>query len=193
MSFGEHLDELRRTLWKAIVAILVGFLLGLFVGDNLIRFIQTPLNAGLEKLIRNQKMGEFDESHPDKSDLEKELLKNDMTPDVVTVNPEELIKLLSDMGVEIDSSKEIPSSLPLTIWREEVEGAQTIATNVMDGFSVYLKASLVVGLVIASPFVFYFLWTFVASGLYPHEKKYIHIFMPFSIGLFCLAPESLSL
>src|SRR5690606_12160749 len=35
-------------------------------------------------------------------------------------------------------------------------------------------------------FVFYFLWQFVAAGLYPHEKKYIHIFLPFSVSLFLL-------
>lgn len=186
MSFGEHLDELRRTLWKAIIAILIGFLIGLLVGDNLIRFIQTPLNAGLETLIRSQKMGEFDKSRPETTDLEEQLLNNGMTPDVVTVNPQELTKLLAEMGVEVKTPQEMPQSLPLTIWRGEVEGAQTIATNVLDGFSVYIKASLVVGLVIASPFVFYFVWTFVASGLYPHEKKYVHIFMPFSIGLFLL-------
>jgi sec-independent protein translocase protein TatC len=32
--------------------------------------------------------------------------------------------------------------------------------------------------------VFDHLWTFVASGLYPHEKKYVYLFMPFSLGLF---------
>jgi sec-independent protein translocase protein TatC len=26
----------------------------------------------------------------------------------------------------------------------------------------------------------------VAAGLYPHEKRYVHLFMPFSIGLFLL-------
>jgi sec-independent protein translocase protein TatC len=32
--------------------------------------------------------------------------------------------------------------------------------------------------------VFYFLWSFVASGLYPHEQRYVQIFLPFSMGLF---------
>jgi sec-independent protein translocase protein TatC len=38
--------------------------------------------------------------------------------------------------------------------------------------------------VIASPFVFYFIWQFVAAGLYAHEKRYVHVFLPFSVGLF---------
>jgi sec-independent protein translocase protein TatC len=32
--------------------------------------------------------------------------------------------------------------------------------------------------------MFWELWMFVAAGLYPHERKYVHIFLPFSIGLF---------
>jgi sec-independent protein translocase protein TatC len=53
-----------------------------------------------------------------------------------------------------------------------------------EGFMIYIKASIVAGIIFSSPFVFYFLWQFVAAGLYPHERKYVHFFMPMSIGLF---------
>ncbi|HBT78469.1 MAG TPA: twin-arginine translocase subunit TatC [Planctomycetaceae bacterium] len=56
--------------------------------------------------------------------------------------------------------------------------------NAQEAFSIYLKASLLVGFVLASPGIFYHLWSFVAAGLYPHEKKYIYLFMPISIILF---------
>ena len=39
---------------------------------------------------------------------------------------------------------------------------------------------------LGSPWIFYQLWMFVAAGLYPHEKKYIHIFLPLSLVLFIL-------
>ncbi len=51
---------------------------------------------------------------------------------------------------------------------------------------IWLKASFFGGAILSSPFVFYFLWSFVAAGLYPHEKKYVHFFLPFSVGLFLL-------
>ena len=38
----------------------------------------------------------------------------------------------------------------------------------------------------ASPWIFYQIWNFVAAGLYPHERRYIHLYLPFSIGLFLL-------
>jgi sec-independent protein translocase protein TatC len=57
---------------------------------------------------------------------------------------------------------------------------------VTEPFTIWLKASLVVGAILASPFIFYFIWTFVAAGLYPHEKHYVYLFLPFSLGLFLL-------
>ena len=51
---------------------------------------------------------------------------------------------------------------------------------------IYIKAALVVGLILASPWVFHQIWSFVGAGLYPHEKKYVYRFLPFSIGLFLL-------
>ena len=39
-------------------------------------------------------------------------------------------------------------------------------------------------LLIALPVILWFLWTFVAAGLYPHEQKYVYIFLPISLLLF---------
>ena len=49
---------------------------------------------------------------------------------------------------------------------------------------IYLKAALVSGLIIASPWIFWQIWSFIAAGLYPHEKRYVHVFLPFSLALF---------
>lgn len=72
--------------------------------------------------------------------------------------------------------------VPFEIWEHSEFEPQALGTT--EGFMVWLKASLFTGLIFAGPWVFYQLWTFVAAGLYPHEKKYVHIFLPVSIGLF---------
>jgi len=51
------------------------------------------------------------------------------------------------------------------------EGTKLLATSVVSPFLVPLKATLLVGFVIALPFVLYQVWAFVAPGLYRHEKR----------------------
>jgi sec-independent protein translocase protein TatC len=61
---------------------------------------------------------------------------------------------------------------------------QTVGFSVQESFMVYLKVAMISGVVIAAPWIFYQIWLFVAAGLYPHEKKYVHRYLPISVGLF---------
>lgn len=49
---------------------------------------------------------------------------------------------------------------------------------------IWMKAAMVSGLVVSSPWIFLQIWNFVAAGLYPHEKNYVFVYLPMSIGLF---------
>jgi sec-independent protein translocase protein TatC len=51
-------------------------------------------------------------------------------------------------------------------------------------FMIWMKAGMMTGLVLASPYVFYQIWIFVAAGLYPHEKHYVFLYLPISLLLF---------
>jgi len=59
---------------------------------------------------------------------------------------------------------------------------QSIAPT--DGFLSYMEIGMIGGVVIASPWIFYQMWLFVAAGLYPKEKRYVYMAVPFSTGLF---------
>jgi sec-independent protein translocase protein TatC len=61
-----------------------------------------------------------------------------------------------------------------------------LAIDVPEPFVVYLKASLLLGVLISSPWLFYQIWAFVSAGLYAHEKKFVRIVAPASAGLFVL-------
>ena len=52
------------------------------------------------------------------------------------------------------------------------------------GFMVYMKVSLICAVALAGPWMLYQIWQFVAAGLYPHEKRLVHVNLPLSIGLF---------
>lgn len=185
MSFGEHLEELRSTLWKAIVAVFLGFLIGLLLGHHFIAYVKAPLVEGLNQLESIRKNQEFDAAGEKANDADTQFREEGLVPNHGYLSGERFVDLLKSLGVAIDPNAPTPERLELWTWAEPNE-AQVIATGVPDTFGIYVKASLVLGTVIASPAVFYFLWTFVAAGLYPHEKRYVHVFLPFSIGLFLL-------
>src|SRR5262249_9152272 len=56
--------------------------------------------------------------------------------------------------------------------------------NVTEAFVVYFKVCIYSGIVLASPWIFWQIWSFVAAGLYPHEKRLVHFYLPISLGLF---------
>ncbi|MES2017036.1 MAG: twin-arginine translocase subunit TatC [Pseudomonadota bacterium] len=52
-------------------------------------------------------------------------------------------------------------------------GSKMIATGVISPFMVPMKVTLVLGIIIALPWVFYQIWAFIAPGLYAHEKRLV--------------------
>lgn len=58
------------------------------------------------------------------------------------------------------------------------------AMGLADHFVGYLQLSLMTGLVLAAPIIFYQLWAFISPGLYKKEKRLIFPFVFFSSTLF---------
>jgi sec-independent protein translocase protein TatC len=50
--------------------------------------------------------------------------------------------------------------------------------------NLYIQIGLYLGLVLASPYVLYQIWLFIAPGLYKHERKAVGGFVASSVGLF---------
>jgi sec-independent protein translocase protein TatC len=63
-------------------------------------------------------------------------------------------------------------------------GGGLVYLNPTEPFNLYLEVGFVAGLFVASPFVFYQLWLFIAPGLYRKEKRYVLPFLISSVGLF---------
>lgn len=66
------------------------------------------------------------------------------------------------------------------------EGTQMIATQVASPFLTPFKLSLVAAVFLAMPWILYQLWTFVAPGLYQHEKRLALPLLASSVLLFYL-------
>jgi sec-independent protein translocase protein TatC len=57
-------------------------------------------------------------------------------------------------------------------------------THPTDPLNLYIKTALYGGIIIASPFILYQVWLFIAPGMYAHEKRYVFPFMGVTIVLF---------
>ncbi|QGG47761.1 twin-arginine translocase subunit TatC [Heliorestis convoluta] len=79
------------------------------------------------------------------------------------------------------------------IWHEELTamlvkpltdlGLKPVILRPAEGFFASLKVAFFAGLIIASPAVFWKIWSFIVPALYPNERKWVYILLPFSILL----------
>ena len=93
--------------------------------------------------------------------------------------PEEFALTLQVYPAEISNLSDTGATL--------TDGKQYLTTlSAQEAFVVYFKVSMLCGIVLASPFIFYQFWAFIGAGLYPHEKKYMYLFLGPSVVLFIL-------
>jgi len=111
MSFGEHLEELRRRLIVALLGLVPIVIVAFIFGKPLLGLLLLPaeralLNAGLPPMLQ--------------------------------------------------------------------------ATSPLETFGSYMRVSLAVAIVVASPWLLWQLWMFVAPGLYERERRFVYVLAPLS-------------
>lgn len=114
MSIGDHLEELRNRLLKALVGFVVAGAVCMYFGNDVIYFFCRPL---------------------------------------------------------------------MSAYQERGINMQLYFTEMGEPFMVWLRISLITGAAIASPWMVYQLWLFVAAGLYRHERKWVTRYIPLSVTL----------
>ncbi len=210
MTFGEHLDELRTTLVKTILALVIGFIVALFFARDVVQYVQKPLKDALKDyytklsahdyrvaLKKEQEEHEGTAESVDVDAVTKRFEEKHLVADERLVSKQEWVRLFKSIeskaadktalaAPETDTLMQPDDLIKVRIYHrvEDDPRVRVIGLRVEEPFVVYMKAAVVVGAIFASPFVFYFIWQFVAAGLYPHEQRYVHIFLPFSLALF---------
>jgi Tat protein translocase TatC len=286
MSFGDHIEELRIRMIRAILGFLIALVVGLFVGQPVLEFIQAPVQRQLEdfydariaainaKIKQEQEKSENEGHGPfDIKQAKEEIVQQrDSIKDwevsmrlgaegewkTVTLRvdpkyldvPDEQEKdrdrdveaqlwdggdgawkavtlraKAKDIAVAEGPTRELdvtmrmgkdgqwqPATLrlnpndiaALTAWKTMVQRyspkarvvgdskaerelnrpASLTTLTVTEAFMTYFMVSIYCGIVLASPWIFWQLWQFVAAGLYPHEKKYVYMYLPLSLALF---------
>ncbi len=321
MTFGEHLDELRVVLFKAVAGLIIGFLLGLLVANYVVEFIQSPLKTALEDyyLVKAKKdlaeeyqdivppeilqtikdramipqmmhvephgiLTSLIEADPESfgelrykphrfvaADIASEncgplclQIKQDSTStknpgppgqrmwELMTDQQRQLVERLADEetvsdedqtavvallnaliempelhqaeefqdvtlidsetenaveqlreqlaeAFDADQSRRLNKLLVSSAFSEVILPPRVLLVDIPawkpteirvqslgahEVFMIWIKAGFISGMIIASPWIFLQIWTFVAAGLYPHEKSYVYIYLPFSLLLF---------
>jgi len=60
------------------------------------------------------------------------------------------------------------------------QGTQLLATGPFETFGAVIQIALIITVLLGSPWLLYQLWLFVSPGLYKHERKIVHLLIPFS-------------
>jgi len=202
MTFGEHLEELRRSLAKAILWLVIGMVVGLgFFADRVIRYVQTPLEAAIKQFHAERDLARmnYDPKSAEVKPLRDFLMQNGLVWDLVYDVPESLMNRVPiDLKNPMNPSevagmlKSLPSPEQLVPrYQLRAQEVGLVSLQIEESFMIWMKAGLIVGAVIASPMIFYHIWSFVAAGLHSHERKYVYLYLPISVTLFiggvCLA------
>ena len=230
MSFGDHIEILRKHLIRAVVGLLVcligGFILDsigkaakiewLGLGRPMLGVIVKPaeeqirafyfrrISLAENRLSKTQsdpkvvaevreKLKDYDGDISRLSNEERVILRGapESMPvwiDVKAFQDTFGIKPLDPSVTEVEANlKVFPTTLNYLSNRGEtfLENRTYMKTqSATEAFMVYFKVSLLCSVVLASPWIFYQLWSFISVGLYPHEKKHINVYLPFSVVLF---------
>lgn len=233
MTFGEHLEELRTALFKAVIGLALGVMVGFFLGDWVVALIQRPLVGALGNFYESKSVKAFIAWSENRKEEGQEVFytvdevqqlveKDHFILEIKYIHPRQAWQELKRVepaafkGIDLPAPKDAAinppvgepreaeaadaseekriirpiaakaSLAPIFFWTpiEEDPRIHPTTFNAQEAFAIWMKASIVVGIVFSSPWVFYQIWSFVAAGLYPHEKKYVYRFLPISLGLF---------
>jgi sec-independent protein translocase protein TatC len=176
MPIGDHIEELRVRLIRALLGFALGMGIGLALGEPLVQFIAAPVVQELQlyfersdaRLLQGLREGD-----------PRWLKANEprvLHATLQTANGSEPVRL---------TIRPLEWLLQLAPAERIVSRRNTLKTlSATESFLVYLKVSAYCGIVMASPWIFYQLWAFVAAGLYPQEKRMVNVYLPLSVGLF---------
>jgi sec-independent protein translocase protein TatC len=205
MSFGEHIEELRSHLIRAIKGLVFvvafAFILDAIgagldmkwvgIGRPMMEIITTPVKEQLQAFY-NRRLERLEQGAKDNKTTAVDA--TEPTPFMLGISPADRAELLGKPAPpenegEVKWIKVRISALDLFKATKKVNDfvrppGELSALSVQESMVVYFKVTMICGFVIASPWVFWQLWSFVAAGLYPKEKRLVNYWLPVSLGLF---------
>lgn len=194
MSFGEHIEDLRRHLVRAIVGFVLALLVSFTFGNVVLEWIKAPVAKQLEAYYQERSRKLWVEK--------EEAIRDELgkpQPVTLLIPRTELAKFYPpgvrvppqrpDEADDVQIAAGISNSSALVRKVQEIlqqvnPHQDLIVLSITEAFMAWAKVCMMCGLVIGSPWIFTQIWGFVAAGLYPHEKRLVNVYLPVSIVLF---------
>jgi sec-independent protein translocase protein TatC len=192
-------------MWRAIAGFVIAMIVALPLGIWATQFIAAPVERELQRLYdaRRDKALKADRDARDKTGQGTALpspfmpygfsraqlvalMQGKSTEEINRfANPDDEPENADIVKLWLRLERPVEAAAALSKELQEMGRRPALATmSVMEGFIVYLKVSMYLGLIMGSPWIFYQLWSFIAAGLYPTEKQLVHRYLPFSVFLF---------
>jgi sec-independent protein translocase protein TatC len=182
-SFLEHLEDLRWVLIKSVSAAGVAILACLLGGNYVVRVLEWPMKRApvlhhrseqaLKVFIGTNELGLL---HPGTNEPLAALMGTNRTVRLEILPVLEGTNRVLTWNALPETNPPAERGLPVQIVNLSPAGSFIVAT----------KAAFYGGLVVASPFIFYFVAQFVFPALRMREKKYVYRGLAFGGGLFML-------
>ncbi|HTL58698.1 MAG TPA: twin-arginine translocase subunit TatC [Candidatus Limnocylindrales bacterium] len=182
-SFLEHLEDLRWVLIKSLSAGGVAMLICLLGGNYMMRILEWPLRRAparhheggqtIRVTFGTNQVGHFI------------VATNEAWSSVLGTNSNvqlEIVPVLS--GTNLTLGLKIAPDAEADSGKRERLAIEIINLSPAGSFIVATKVAFYGGLVVAAPFIFYFVACFVFPALKMREKKYVYRGLAFGAGLF---------
>ena len=209
MSFLEHLDELRRRIIRSVAFIFIALVGCWFVSGYIYNFLSVPIRRALADAQRRPVA--LRGLTGQETILPLSSLKDGDTgryvfgeatrlgESVIPAGASVLARVLPDAqgqpGVFTDEAifagatvipKGVRLPVDISAQPDALAGIddKLVVRTAIEPFSLYLKVALYAAVSLSVPFLLWQVWSFVAPGLYPHERGYALPFIALSTASF---------
>lgn len=195
MSFGDHLEELRVHLWRALLGVIAAFIFMCFFANYVVKLITEPVESQQQRWYRDHVSRR---AKAFKEEIEQQPVgERPSVAGQVTLSPDAARNLAVALG--LDPKKDRPTeaiTLPVEVPVGDLIDRISVPMAVVNRMGslrslsaqetlvIYFKAVLGASIVLASPWVFYQVYAFIKVGLYAHERRFVNLTLPFSVLLF---------
>ena len=201
MSFGDHIEDLRKHLIRALFGLVIGVILTfippLDLGKRVMKKMQDPAQQALDEFYtdegrqavqgRRQGRAKVADDHRHGLGGLRRAAPLDRPGPEAALDRSRSKARRSPLKAQALTSEQILNVASLIEQKNAL-----ISLAPMETMTIFFTVCMVTGLVLSSPWVFYQIWAFVAAGLFRHERHYVTQYLPYSLGLFLAGVASAS-